>query len=62
MQTEYDSKTISRHLSVPLNQKLTEIFDLIDYKTRFRMKLSYHAADRIIERITKKEDALQLGR
>jgi hypothetical protein len=58
---EYDNKTLNRHLMVPLNQKLLEVFDLIDYHTRFKLKLSSHAIDRMKERITK-DNADRLGK
>jgi hypothetical protein len=57
---EYDNKTLSWQLMAPLNRELSEIFDLIDYQTRFQLKLSSHAVDRMKERITK-YDASRLG-
>lgn len=43
-----------------LNQQLVKIFDLIDYQTRFRLKMSSHAVDRMKERISI-TDAPRLG-
>ena len=55
-------KNLRRDIFLLINNKLKEVFELINYQTPFTVKVSAHAIERIVERIQEKGDGYRLGK